>query len=91
MMTMPASSVSRIDAGSAEIGRYRPEFYEDFHPGHPDDTEGVMDAWLDTYDFQARPFYERHGYEMFAELDDLPGGHRRWFMRKRLAASAGRP
>jgi hypothetical protein len=42
-------SVSLIDARSAEIGRYRPEFYEDFHPGHPDDTDGVMGAWLDTY------------------------------------------
>lgn len=50
---------------------------------------GCRTAWLDTYDFQARPFYERHGYAMFAELDDLPGGHRRWFMKKRLAASAG--
>lgn len=42
-------SVSLIAAGSVEIGRYRPEFYEDFHPGHPDDGDGVMDAWLDTY------------------------------------------
>ena len=55
------------------------------------EQRGCRTVWLDTYDFQARPFYERHGYEMFAELDDLPGGHRRWFMRKRLAASAGRP
>ncbi len=42
-------SVSLIGADAEEIGRYRPEFYEDFHPGHPDDTNGVMAAWLDTY------------------------------------------
>jgi GNAT superfamily N-acetyltransferase len=38
---------------------------------------GCRTAWLDTYDFQARPFYERHGYEVFDELGGLPGGHRR--------------
>ena len=48
-------------------------------------------AWLDTYDFQARPFYERHGYAVFGELDGFPNGHRRWFMRKRLDGSAGDP
>ena len=42
-------SVSFVKAGSDEIGRYRPEFYEDFHPGHPDDTDGQMTPWLDTY------------------------------------------
>ena len=52
---------------------------------------GCRMAWLDTYDFQARPFYERHGYAVFGELDGLPNGHRRWFMRKRLDGSAGDP
>lgn len=42
-------SVSFVGAKSPEIGRYRPEFYEDFHPGHPDDEAGCMSAWLDTY------------------------------------------
>jgi hypothetical protein len=42
-------SVSFVDARSLEIGRYRPEFYEDFHPGHPDDDTGCMSAWLETY------------------------------------------
>lgn len=52
---------------------------------------GCRTAWLDTYDFQARPFYERHGYAMFAEFDDLPGGHRRFLMKKRLGGSASTP
>jgi GNAT superfamily N-acetyltransferase len=52
---------------------------------------GCRMAWLDTYDFQARPFYERHGYAVFGELAGLPGGHRRWFMSKRLNGSPGDP
>jgi GNAT superfamily N-acetyltransferase len=50
---------------------------------------GCGTAWLDTFDFQARPFYERHGYGVFGELGGLPGGHRRWFMSKRLARASG--
>ena len=42
-------SVSYISKDDPAIGRYRPEFYEDFHPGHPDDEDGLLDAWLDTY------------------------------------------
>jgi len=39
-------------------------------------------AFLDTFSFQARPFYERHGYECFGELRDHPPGHSHYFMRK---------
>ncbi|MDW9478712.1 hypothetical protein GOB57_08345 [Sinorhizobium meliloti] len=42
-------SVSLISADNEEIGRYRPEFYEDFHPGHPDDTAGQLAPWLEGY------------------------------------------
>lgn len=28
-----------------EYGRYRPEFFEDFHPGHPDVEPGLLDDW----------------------------------------------
>ena len=42
-------------------------------------------AHLDTFSYQARPFYERRGYELFATLDDYPEGHQRYFMKKRLA------
>lgn len=41
-------------------------------------------AHLDTYDFQALGFYERLGYEQFAELKDYPHGHSRHFLKKRL-------
>jgi GNAT superfamily N-acetyltransferase len=45
---------------------------------------GCHSAWLDT--FQARGFYERLGYAVFATLEDFPPGHARYFLRKRLAA-----
>ncbi len=45
---------------------------------------GCHAAWLDTFDFQARGFYERLGYRCFGELADYPTGHARFFMEKRL-------
>lgn len=42
-------SVSYISKDDPEIGRYRPEFYEDFYPGHPYDEDGLLSAWLDSY------------------------------------------
>ena len=45
---------------------------------------GCASAYLDTFDFQARPFYERLGYQLFGQLDDFPPGGSRYFLRKRL-------
>lgn len=41
-------SVSHIKIDSDEIGRYRPEFYQDYYPGHPD-IGGSLDMYLDHY------------------------------------------
>jgi GNAT superfamily N-acetyltransferase len=49
---------------------------------------GCHSAWLDTYDFQAPQFYERHGYRVFGELNGLGGGHRRFYMVKRLTGQS---
>lgn len=40
--------------------------------------------WLDTFDFQAPSFYERHGFTKFGSLDDFPPDHKRFFLQKRL-------
>jgi len=45
---------------------------------------GASFAHLDTFTFQARGFYERHGYEVFGVLP-YPGGIERFYMRKALA------
>jgi GNAT superfamily N-acetyltransferase len=47
---------------------------------------GCRHAYLDTFAFQARPFYERRGYAVFAEQEGFPPGSRRYWMRKALGA-----
>jgi len=43
-----------------------------------------FNAYVFTYSFQAPEFYQHLGYEVFAELEDFPPGHRRYFLKKRL-------
>ncbi|HBF30683.1 MAG TPA: GNAT family N-acetyltransferase [Rhizobium sp.] len=43
------------------------------------ESEGI---WLDTFDFQARPFYEKLGYKVFGALEDGPNAHGRYFLKK---------
>lgn len=47
-------------------------------------TMGATLANLFTYDFQAKDFYLKHGYEIFSVLEDCPVGHRRFYMKKAL-------
>lgn len=46
--------------------------------------KGCYMAQLDTFDFQAREFYEKCGYQVFGTLEDVPRGHKRYYMYKRL-------
>lgn len=39
---------------------------------------------LDTFDFQAKDFYIRNGYEVFGVLDDCPREHKRYYMKKNI-------
>jgi len=48
--------------------------------------EGLIGIWLDTFSFQARPFYERLGFVVFGTLHDHPVGGARYFMQKRFDA-----
>ena len=47
---------------------------------------GCHHVFLDTMSFQALPFYLKLGYTTFGQLDDLPLGHSRYFLQKRLIA-----
>ncbi len=42
--------------------------------------------WLDTYAFQARPFYQRLGFRVFGPIDGPAPVFPRYFMEKRLDA-----
>ena len=39
---------------------------------------------LDTFDFQAKDFYIKHGYDIFGILDDCPREHKRYYLKKML-------
>lgn len=39
---------------------------------------------LDTFDFQAKEFYEKHGYEVFGVLEDCPKEHCRYYLKKKI-------
>ena len=51
-------------------------------------ARGCHSVWLDTFEFQARGFYERLGYTCFAELANYPAGFSRYFMTRTLGATA---
>jgi GNAT superfamily N-acetyltransferase len=51
-------------------------------------ARGCRGVWLGTFDFQARTFYERRGYEVFARLPGFPGGHAHFHLSKRLGDAA---
>ncbi len=54
-------------------------------------SRGCHSAWLDTFEFQARGFYERLGYTCFGELENYPAGSGRFFLRKRFTTSDPAP
>ena len=43
---------------------------------------GVEQAYLETTDFQAVGFYEKHGYRIFSQLENQPPGHICYYMKK---------
>jgi GNAT superfamily N-acetyltransferase len=47
-------------------------------------ARGCRGALVDTFSFQARPFYERLGYRVFGTVQDYPPGFACHFLQKRL-------
>jgi len=45
---------------------------------------GCHHAYLDTQDFQALPIYQKRGYTIYGVLEDMPIGHKRYSLQKRL-------
>ncbi len=39
---------------------------------------------FDTFDFQAKDFYMKQGYDIYGVLEDCPQGHKRYFMKKSI-------
>ena len=48
---------------------------------------GCRHAYLDTFAFQARPFYEGRGYVVFAVQEGFPPGSRRYWLRKTIGGA----
>ena len=46
--------------------------------------EGCHLIHLDTFDFQAKDFYIKNGYEVFGVLEDCPKEHCRYYLKKKL-------
>ena len=47
-------------------------------------TRGARHSFLSTFEFQARTFYERHGYYVAGKLEGYPPGMTYYWMRKDL-------
>lgn len=45
-------------------------------------ARGCVGMHLDTFEFQALPFYQGRGYELFGTLDGFPPGYRQFHLRK---------
>jgi Acetyltransferase (GNAT) family. len=43
-----------------------------------------LGVYLDTFEYQARPFYEKLGYTLFGTLEGYPPGYRQYQLAKRL-------
>ena len=45
-------------------------------------SKGISNYHLETTSFQALPFYQKQGYEVFGQLPDMPPGHISYFLKK---------
>ncbi|HAU1962175.1 TPA: GNAT family N-acetyltransferase, partial [Legionella pneumophila] len=45
---------------------------------------GSLIAQTDTFDWQAKDFYLKFGYEVFGTIENCPEGHKRFYLKKLL-------
>jgi len=45
-------------------------------------AEGCLGAYLDTFEYQALPFYQKLGYEVYGTLDGFPPGYKQFYLKK---------
>ena len=50
---------------------------------------GCRGVYVDTFSFQAAPFYQRIGFTQYGKLDDCPPGHDRMYFCKRFDVVPG--
>ena len=48
------------------------------------EEKGCHLIWLGTWDFQAKPYYIKHGYTVFSTMKECPKGHENYELFKRL-------
>lgn len=47
-------------------------------------AQGSLISQTDTFDWQAKDFYLKKGYEVFGMIDNCPEGHKRFYLKKLL-------
>jgi GNAT superfamily N-acetyltransferase len=47
-------------------------------------AEGCNNAYVETFSWQAQPFYERNGYQLLGTIDGRPEGHSTHYLSKKL-------
>ncbi len=47
-------------------------------------SRGCCKASVDTYDFQAKPFYEKNGFKTVLSLEDYPKSGRKYYLIKKI-------
>ena len=49
---------------------------------HAAAAKGFLNSHVRTGSWQALGFYQKHGYEIFGQLEDYPKGHTTYFLKK---------
>jgi GNAT superfamily N-acetyltransferase len=54
-------------------------------------SRNCIGVWLDTFDFQALPFYQKLGYVLFGELKEHPRGISQYWLQRRFDTQPHQP